>query len=297
MKNNLLENKYPWLKIVNTVEDYIEPNYYDRLLKNYVFEGKSDLNHFESYLQNLKFSGKALELGCGNGRATSVFLENMPNIKLDVVDLSPWMLHQARIRFSRYKQVNFFLSDAIRYLQTTREKYNFVFSLWSFSHAVHQFLSKNGLGNGEEEIRNIFEEFIKRNGKKDLKFFLIHFDSLSDEQKILIRQWKKAIPIFRNNKVQSPSKRLIDKILRDLARQKIIVFSSRHYIGKAIEYASLAEALEIFMNFHMESFFNKSPNVAEIINEIESYLKKFQDRNGKIYVKPGCFIYTFQKIA
>ena len=48
-----LYNKYPWLKITTTVEDYIAPEYYDRLLKDYIFSGKTDSQLFKEYLETI----------------------------------------------------------------------------------------------------------------------------------------------------------------------------------------------------------------------------------------------------
>jgi len=52
---NLIK-KYPWLNIHSeSIEDYIPPDYYDNLLKDYVFLGKLDLDFFKSYLsENIK---------------------------------------------------------------------------------------------------------------------------------------------------------------------------------------------------------------------------------------------------
>jgi len=76
--NKILElhKKYPWLKITTTIEDYIAPKYYDQLLKDYIFSGKTDLRLFEEYLEIIPHKDflNVLELGCGSGRAMSVFL-------------------------------------------------------------------------------------------------------------------------------------------------------------------------------------------------------------------------------
>ena len=50
MKSGELRKRYPWLKKTTSIEEYIEPDYYDYLLRDYIFEGKSDLNHFRNFL-------------------------------------------------------------------------------------------------------------------------------------------------------------------------------------------------------------------------------------------------------
>ena len=67
-------------------------------------------------------------------------------------------------------------------------------------------------------------------------------------------------------------------------------------MGEEIVYSSVKEALEIFLNFHMESYFNKSVLLEEVLDELLNYFKKFTDKNGVIRIKPGCFIYIVKKI-
>jgi SAM-dependent methyltransferase len=297
-KNGLFE-KYPWLKITTSVENYVEPNYYDRLLKDYVFKRKSDLVYLRDFLSSLRVrkTAKILELGCGNGRATKVALTEFPNAHFDLVDLSPRMLKDARERFAEKKTpIHYVRSDSVTYLENTNEIYDVIFTLWSFSHSTHQILSKMGLRDGKRRIQKAIRKFVLKNMKVGSVFFLIHFDSLSDEQKILIRQWKRVYPIFRDNRQQSPSKRYIDEVLKKLLDDGIIKFSAMHYKGKPIIYRSLDEALEIFMNFHMESFFNESSHAKEIIEDLTKYFKRFEKLNGSIEITPGCFVYKFIKI-
>jgi len=148
---------------------------------------------------------------------------------------------------------------------------------------------------GKKYIQGIIEKIIKDNMDSGSSFFLIHFDSLSDEQKILIQQWKKVYPIFNNIHIQSPSKLLIDEILQSLEKQNLIKLKLKHYNGREIVYKSLDEVLEIFLNFHLESYFNKSHLLPVVLNELIEYFKKFTDKNGVLKIKPSCFIYTFIK--
>ncbi|MFA6072356.1 MAG: hypothetical protein WC810_27660, partial [Janthinobacterium sp.] len=151
------------------------------------------------------------------------------------------------------------------------------------------------LRRGKKIIADALTKTISENMKVGSKLFLIHFDSLSDEQRILIRQWKKVFPIFKNDTKQSPSKLIVDGILENLERKKIVKYNGKHYLGKPIHYPSLDKALEIFMNFHMESFFNESPQCKQVIKELMSYLHKFEKSDGSLDIKPGCYIYTLEK--
>ena len=281
-----------------TVEEYVEPIYYNKLLKDYTFLGKTDLQLFEEYLKTMSFRDKLnfVELGSGSGRATSIFLKSFNDKKfnLNLVDLSDRMLRFVQNNFKEKKNVTLIKSDIIRFLEKTNEKYDLVFSLWSFSHSVHQILTQKGKDGWKEYIQKTIRKFIRENMKKGSEFFLIHFDSLSDEQKILMKQWRKVFPIFKDLQSQSPSKLLIDEIFQSLEEEGNINLDISHYVGEEIIYNSIDEALEIFLNFHMESYFNESPLLPQILTELKEYFKKF-DVGGSIRIKPGCFIYKIQK--
>jgi hypothetical protein len=118
---------------------------------------------------------------------------------------------------------------------------------------------------------------------------------MSDEQKILMEQWRKVFPIYNKTSVQSPSKLLIDKTLIGLEKSGVIELEILHYKGEEIIYSTIDEALEIFLNFHMESYFNEHELLPIIIEELEDYFKKFMDEEGAIRIKPGCFIYKVIK--
>lgn len=292
-----LHEKYPWLNTTTTVEDYVEPQYYDRLLKDYIFLEKTDLQLFKEYIEAIpnKDCINALELGCGSGRVTNVFLNHFKNCNLKVVDLSDQMLKFCQKRFKNRKNSEFIRSDSVTFLEKSNDTYDVIFSLWSFSHSTHQILTRDGLSNGKKYIQYIIQKMIKKNMKKGSSFFLIHFDSMSDEQKILMQQWKKVYPIYSNINEQSPSKLLIDEVLQSLKERNLINLEITHYKGHEITYSSIDEALEIFLNFHMESYFNESFLLPGVINELVSYFKNFTDENGLIKIRPGCFTYIVTK--
>jgi len=213
-----------------------------------------------------------------------------------MVDLSDRMLSFCHKKFSKFKNIDFIKSDSVDFLKKDSNVYDVIFSLWSFSHSTHQILTRDGLSNGKKYIQYVIQKMIKKNMKKGSSFFLIHFDSMSDEQKILMQQWKKVYPIYSNINKQSPSKLLIDEILQSLKEQQLINLELTHHKGHEIIYSSIDEALEIFLNFHMESYFNESPLLPQVIDELTSYFKNFTDKNGILKIKPRCFIYKIEKL-
>ncbi len=295
-----LIKKYLWLaRSSKDVADYIPPEYYDRLLKKYIFNGLTDLEHFKKYLKDNFASGtsnlKVLELGFGSGKATSIFFETIKKYAyLDLIDLSHDMHVFTKKRFANKKHLRFKEQDTIAYLENTRAEYDLVFSLWSFSHSVHQHMIFEDYAKASRRTEKAVKKLIKENMKKGGRIFIIHFDTQSDEQKILVNQWRKVFPIFKIDQ-QSPSKELLDRTFGVLKSKDIIDFKVTHYKGKVIEYKSINEALEIFMNFHMETYFNRNKNVDLIIKELIKEFSRYK-KNGKVYISPGCFIYEIYKL-
>lgn len=295
-----LVERYPWLSITTTVEEYVSPEYYGELLKDYVFGGKTDLEFFSTFLSRLTPSKdlEILELGCGSGRATNVLFDWLgeKSAPFHLVDLSNQMLDFSKNRFSNRQGGAYVQSDSVKFMEETDEKYDLAFSLWSFSHSVHQILTEKGPGKGTEYIQSVLNKFFRENMKSGSSFFLIHFDSLSDEQRILIQQWKKVFPTFEQNDVQSPSKLLIDEELAALEKEGAVLVDAQHHIGEEIVYTSEDEALEIFLNFHMESYFNESEILPEMIEELKTYFQQYTDSEGRVKIKPGCFIYQVNRL-
>jgi SAM-dependent methyltransferase len=298
LESNLFE-QHPWLKIQTTVEEYVNPNYYNQIIKDYIFDNMSDIDLFSEWVDAVikENNLNVLELGCGSGRATEVFVNKYLGDwkELSLLDLSTQMLNYTKEKFQEHDNVRMINSDSIEYLHQATEKYDLVYSLWSFSHSVHQILTRDGFEQGKLYAQTAIRKFIIENMNSKGEFFLIHFDSKSEEQTILLRQWKKVFPLFGDLSQQSLSKQLIDEELGRLRNEGIIQFDSKHYIGEAIEYSSEDEALEVFMNFHMESYFNDSEMMPEVLSELKEYFKDFTDDTGKVKIKPGCFIYKVTK--
>ena len=292
MKTNKLVEQYPWLAKVNTVEDYIPPEYYQHLLKQYAFGGVSDISLLEKFLHNKKIL-KVLELGCGSGRASGTVVSTIPTADYTFSDLSKRMLEEARQHLP--KNSSFIVSDAIEYMENTKDMYDLVYTLWSFSHSTHQHIHRLGIEKAGDYISFVIKKFIRENIVKDGSLFLIHFDSLSQEQSILMRQWKRVFTAFANIKKQSPSKQIIDKTLLELDTKGEITLSINHLKGGAIHYKSEDEVLETFMNFHLETYFNNLPLAESVIDDIKGQISKYRNEDGSYDITPGCYVYSFIK--
>jgi len=292
MKKDKLLKQYPWLAKMNAVEDYLSPEYYQQLLKPYTFNGVSDLSLLEKFL-NDKNPSKVLELGCGSGRASVIVVSKIPTADYTFVDLSGRMLEAAKQHLP--VESSFIISDAVEYMENNKGSYDFVCTLWSFSHSTHQHIHRLGIEKAEDYISSVIKKFIRENMAREGTFFLIHFDSLSQEQSILMRQWKRVFPAFADIEEQSPSKKIIDKTLLELDAKGEITLSINHLQGDAIHYKSEDEVLETFMNFHLETYFNNSSFIESIIHDIKMGISKCRNGNGSYKITPGCYIYSFIK--
>lgn len=213
-----LYQAHPWLRVTARVEDYVEPDYYDRLLKEYAFSGKTDLNLFGEFLAGLnkKAGVNVLELGSGTGRGTEVVLKNISVREMTLVDLSQPMLAKSSERFSKYEHIKYQQSDTLDYLKTTKKSFDLIFSLWSYSHSVYQLIERIGLENGLREIKRIIMKMFHENMSAGSSLFFIHSDWLSDEQQILVKQWGRDILDLYKQGTQGPSKLALDSILENL---------------------------------------------------------------------------------
>jgi SAM-dependent methyltransferase len=254
--------------------------------------GVSDLSLLEKFLHNKK-PLKVLELGCGSGRVSDTAVSTIPTAYYTFSDLSKRMLEAAKHHLP--KNSHFVISDAIEYMENTKDMYELVYTLWSFSHSTHQHIHRLGIEKAETYISSVIKKFIRENIVNGGSFFLIHFDSLSQEQSILMRQWKRVFPAFANIEKQSPSKQIIDKTLLELDTKGKITLSINHLQGDAIYYKSEEEVLEIFMNFHLETYFNNSPHTKSVIDDIRRQIAKYRNADGTYNIKPGCYVYSFIK--
>ncbi len=296
---NELKSKYKWLRVNNSIEDYLEPQYYNHILKDYIFSGKSDLEVFRTFLKRNTNPKTALELGSGSGRVTDVFLNfrNYANwdCKLDILDLSKQMLSYCKNKYADVNYIQYINSDTFEFLSRCEKKYDLVYSLWSYSHSIHQILPRLGDEKGREYVAKTLKKFIKNNLTPNGKMFIIHFDTQSQEQSILIHQWKKLYKMFSDTKKQSPSLQITLKALEELKQNKEISYSVKHLISDGIVYQNENEALETFLNFHMEFEFNDLEILPQVIDELRNNFSNYRNEKGQIVIKTGCFVIEIQK--
>lgn len=288
--------QYTWLKIWNH-SDYLSPDYYHKLLKPYVFNGKDDLVLFRDYLHNLSAPPKnAIEFGCGTGRGSKVFLDEYPNTKLSILDLSPQMLN-----FTSQKFVvdNAICSDTIDFMKQTSQKFDLAFSLWSFSHSVHQQLEKfTNLNQGKQYIINVLVKFITENLSDKGRMFIIHFDSQSEEQTILMKQWAKTSPVYDRYGKISLSLECIHDALEYLKNNNLVSYQIRHQNGEEIKYNNEENALETFVNFHLEGVFNGGSNtiLTQVIKELKTEFVQYTNkRDNTTSIGTGCYLIEINK--
>jgi hypothetical protein len=296
---NTIDNlllQFPWLQVHISATEYLGPEYYQRLLKPYVFGGKTDLDILREWLESEHASlgsGHALEIGPGPGRATSVFLNTIRDRNLHLVDLSQQMIIFCKNLFKQEQRLTYIRSDAIDFLRNNTTQFSLGFSLWSFSHSIHRAIQMFGRVAGEaladEALRALFQSALQPGAR----FMLIHFDPHSPEQRISLRQRSKLQP-YLTAAADVPSRMVLNKVTDDLVRRGLVSVDVRHLVGEPIRYESMNEALEIFMNLHMEGMFNDHPLLPEVMAELTSDLSEYRDESGAITVGVGCYVYTYE---
>lgn len=279
--------------------EYLAPSEYRRLLPRYAWRGHSDLDLFREFLTRsfpAKRSNKlgALELGPGTGRATEVFLGTLPSAGLTGVDLSRRMISFLSRRFPQSSASAWIQSDSLDYLRSGDSTFDLVYSLWSFSHAVHRRLALNGLIAGRKEVESVMRHFLENRLKPGGKFYLIHFDSCSDEQTISLRQRRRALPFLAVGK-PSPSQVIVEKALDEAAARGIVRVDKQHFSGDEIALGNVAFAREVFLKFHMEDIFGHQSRGDPVYDELTSDLIDHQMEGGLVVVKPGWFEYIVEK--
>ena len=289
---------------VGQMSDYVSPDDYGRLLKTYSFGGKTDLQMLEEFLRfNFDIQSgvrgsihSALELGCGTGRSTDVILNSTNVDSLTLLDLSPHMLDAVRAKYAQHSGMQFEQSDTVKYLEKSNNQFDLICSMWSFSHSVHQVLDTHAYLNDVFRVQDAVRRMVNVMMKPGAHFYMMHVDSLSDEQRMLFRQWARAFPMFGDTEHQTPSKLLTDNVLQELQQNgEITDLAIQEHSGDPIEYASMDEALDACLNFHLESFFNERPEAEEVADDLHSALKAYEQDDGRIVIHPGSITYQFQK--
>jgi SAM-dependent methyltransferase len=272
--------------------EYLDPKYYHSILKEYKFGNVSDLELFKKHLSHKNYNN-VLELGCGAGRGTDAFFDKFSCAKLTLLDQSNQMLEY--VSKKKYESdVKYERNDHLIFLSTTAQKYDLVYSLWSFSHSIHQVLAKLGLSNGLEKVEQILKKFVSHNLLSNGEMYIMHFDSQSEEQQILIPQWERNYSMF-SKKGQSPSKELLDKVIIELDAENIITYEMSHFEGDPIQYKNIDELLEIFLNLHLEGQFNTTDLFEDVVADITARAKKYLLSDGTYSIRPGVYIYKIIK--
>lgn len=286
---------HPWLSHTTTLEEYVRPSYYNELLRPYVFASRTDL---DLLAENVAAAARrrpirdVLELGIGTGRVTDAFLKVASPVTYQAVDLSEHMVAWCGEKYRDDPRISLVQSDSTQYLLDTHDRFDFIFSLWSFSHSVHQNLVFRE--DGAERVRDGVHRLVKNLLRPGGTFFLIHVDVLSEEQRILTPHWNRITKVFTEGE-QSPSKTHIDRAVEELVEAGHVIAEVRHHVGEKIRYPSLEQAMEVFMNFHLESYFNDRPDLPEVFTEVERGLRAHVDPDGSVGVAPGCFVYELTR--
>lgn len=293
--------QYEWLKQKYGV--YLDPTYYKKILPNYSFSGKSDEKILEEWLKKSTNNGKnkfnrALELGCGNGRGTVVFSKYAK--KIMCVDKDKIMLNKAKKKI-RNPDVEFYCDRMFDFIKKNRKnlkEVDFLFSFWAINYGLH----------AEFHVRdknNVLIPLDKENAKKRCmqnlnilfsnlpsgsKFLFFHYDPSSDEQKIARKYWNRLLKFPWGKK--SPSL----YILKDFFKNSRNITSVIKKIPGVVRFENEERALETFMNFHLHTFFNNSPNSTAILESLKRNLNEY--KVGKKYVlSVGIIIIEGQKIS
>lgn len=114
---------------------------------------KMQLNTAIELLQSIDFSsaGSLLDIGCGDGKITSLIAEKNSHLKVIGLDISADMIKYAKSTYSKLSNLNFVVGDAhqINY----KNKFDFIVSFWALSwiidhgaliNSVYQALNPGG---------------------------------------------------------------------------------------------------------------------------------------------------------
>ncbi|OLA94028.1 MAG: hypothetical protein BHW64_05490 [Candidatus Melainabacteria bacterium LEY3_CP_29_8] len=143
----------------------------------------------------------------------------------------------------------------------------------------------------------MLKKFIEQNLNNNGKFFIIHFDSQSDEQKILMKQWAKKSYVYNRGNKLSLSLDAIKSSLESLKNENIISYKINHLQGDPIYYTSMEEALEIFLNFHLEGEFNNCDENKwnATIKEVQADLQNYVLDDKRLAIRPACYTILIEK--
>lgn len=87
----------------------------------------------------------------------------------------------------------------------------------------------------------------------------------------------------------------MDEIFYNLDNSNKIILTEKHLIGDPIFYENEETLLEIFLNFHLETYFNQTPLLEKIIDDIKQGVNPYRNRDGSFTIPTGCYVYEIKK--
>lgn len=289
--------------------DYINPLYYDKMIKKYSSNRIDDLIILKEYLGKYPHNKNILELGCGSGRATKILLSETNCKVLTVTDLSKQMIDYVTKSNEIMKLINVKRNpcimkpvevDNFKYLQETREIFNNVISLWSLGHSTRPLFEKYGL-KCTSIIEEILTSFIIKNLANKGSIFIMQTDWSSEEQQLRKRcrllanpEIAKELYSYKDSTIvrvlKSVFYKLVDKGIMNKECTKATC-----YFGDEIVYGSVDEALEVFMNFHFAAEFNTAAKFDLVSNFFREEFEKIILRKGKLSIGTGFWVFEGEK--
>jgi len=283
-----------WANLTKT-DQYIGARYYDQILKVYSALGLEDLEFLRLFIKKNKYLGRVLELGCGTGRATDIILKNSYYKDILATDLSEEMIKHAKKKYRNKRRISYKISDHLDFLSKTNEKFDTVISLWSLGHSIDPWYLKY-YPNSEKIITSKLYDFFDKNLNSQGKIFFIHTDWNSEEQKIrrecrLLNDKNDELKYYKYS--DSPSMRICCEVFSKLIKKKIFIKEKTKIyklFGDDIIYSSIEEAIEVFMNFHMEGEFNNS-NFESSYKFLHDQFEHIIEKKGNLAIGTGFWIF------
>jgi len=275
-------NKEDWLN--KKFDVYLDPLYYEEILPLYKFHGKTDEEILEEYLietarrQGYRFKC-ALELGCGSGRGTKI-IERYCD-KVIAIDLSKEMIKLAKEKIKYKDKVKFYHAEMLEFVKNNPKlikNVDLVVSLWALNYSLNaEFAYRDPAKqifkpmNPDEALKKCHRKLdtLFNNISQNSKFIFFHYDPESEEQRIAHKCWQKILPFPWNEK--SPSL----FALRKYFERQNNIDSCICKLNGVVDLGNKERAMEIFMNFHLHTSFNRHPLRDEIMKIIDKNLKKY----------------------
>jgi len=290
-------------------KEYLSPKYYNKILKKYSTNDntREDVDILADFVRSCPGNANILELGCGSGRATQIIAKFAKYKKFVVTDLSKQMLNFVKkkqiAKISNYKNI-----DHIQFLLKTKERFDIVVSLWSLAHSIFPWYKQYGV-SAFNLIESAFTKFFIKNLNKNGRVFIIQTDGAGEEQILVKKSWFLGNKLLQKNNnleteyykdFQSPAIRILNSVFNKLVNLGVLdkdQTKSVRISGNEIEYESVDEALEIFMNFHLEGNFNGTECFDVVFNFLKNEFEKIITTKNKLAIGTGFWVYKAKKIG